>query len=127
MKKVIVLCFTVLIISGCAQKIDPAVQAEANKPLICKDEKECDIYWKRSQFWVANNSHWKVQTVTDTIISTHNPAPNSPLLAYQISKMPNDDGTSRIFIKPFCDNIFGCQPDPDVPTAAFKKFVRTGQ
>lgn len=127
MKKIIALCFITVMMSGCAQKVDPALQAEAYKPLICKDDKECDLYWKRSQFWVATNSNWKVQTVTDTIISTHNPAPYSPLLAYQISKMPNEDGTSRIFIKPFCANMLGCEPDPDMATVAFKRFVRTGQ
>ncbi|EPZ6777013.1 hypothetical protein ACXPFP_005012, partial [Escherichia coli] len=87
----------------------------------------CDFYWKRAQFWLANNSSWKIQTATDTLISTYNPSPNSPFLAYQVSKMPNEDGSSRIFIKPFCDNMFGCQPNPYQAVVSFKNFVKTGQ
>jgi hypothetical protein len=115
-----------LILSGCAAKVDPALKAEAMKPLVCKDEKQCDLYWKRSQFWVANNSSWKIQTATDTLISTYNPAPNSPLLAYQVSRMPNEDSSARIFIKPYCDNMFGCQPELYGAVVSFKNFVKTG-
>lgn len=127
MKKFLGMMIVAAVLSGCAAKVDPALKAEAMVPLTCKDEKQCDFYWKRAQFWLANNSSWKIQTVTDTLISTYNPAPNSPLLAYQVSKMPNEDNSSRIFIKPFCDNMFGCKPDIYQAVASFKNFVRSGQ
>nr|WP_229655743.1 hypothetical protein [Pantoea sp. 201603H] len=126
MRKETLLCLTIILLSGCAAKVDPALQAEAMKPLTCQDEKQCDLYWKRSQFWLANNSAWKIQTATDTLISTYNPTPNSPLLAYQVSKMPNENGSSQIFIKPFCDNIFGCRPNIYQAVVNFKTFVRNG-
>ncbi|MGP2412818.1 hypothetical protein ACTUSQ_01445 [Pantoea ananatis] len=126
MNKIFLVFIFSLTMVGCAKKVDPALQAEVMKPLICKDEKQCDTYWKRSQFWIANNSSWKIQTATDTLISTYNPAPYSPLLAYQASKMPHDDGSSQIFIKPYCDNMFGCQPDIYQAVVAFKSFVRNG-
>lgn len=127
MKKVVALFLGGLVLSGCtANKIDPALKAEAAKPLICENEKQCDLYWKRSQFWLANNSAWKIDTATDTLISTHNPAEYDPRLAYQVSKMPSEDGSSRIYIKPYCNNIFGCQPEPYSAVVSFKTFVRTG-
>lgn len=126
MKKLFGIMIAAAVLSGCAKQVDPAVVAEANKPLTCKDEKQCDLYWKRSQFWVANNSSWKIETATDTLISTYNPAPNSPLLAYQISRMPNEDGSARIYIQPYCDNMFGCQPELYSTVVNFKKFVREG-
>ncbi|MBW6101354.1 hypothetical protein HTY54_21250 [Escherichia coli] len=104
MKKLVLVAgvmIATVMLGGCAAKVDPALKAEAMKPLTCNDEKQCDFYWKRAQFWLANNSSWKIQTATDTLISTYNPSPNSPFLAYQVSKMPNEDGSSRIFIKPF--------------------------
>lgn len=126
MREIIGLVVAALMLSGCAAKVDPALKAEAMKPLICKDEKQCDFYWKRSQFWIANNSSWKIQTATDTLISTYNPAPNSPLLAYQVSRLPNEDGSARILIKPYCDNIFGCQPEIYSSVVNFKNFVKNG-
>ena len=126
MKKIILVGCAVAILSGCTAKVDPVLKAEAMKPLICKDEKQCDLYWKRSQFWVANNSAWKIDTVIDTLISTHNPPQYDPRLAYQISKMPNEDGSSRIYIQPFCNNAFGCQPELYGAVVSFKTFVRSG-
>lgn len=74
--------------------------------------------WEKRQVLKEDNGN---------IISTYNPSPNSPFLAYQVSKMPNEDGSSRIFIKPFCDNMFGCQPNPYQAVVSFKNFVKTGQ
>lgn len=91
MKKLVLVAgvmIATVMLGGCAAKVDPALKAEAMKPLTCNDEKQCDFYWKRAQFWLANNSSWKIQTATDTLISTYNPSPNSPFLAYQVSKMP---------------------------------------
>ncbi|WP_350357125.1 hypothetical protein [Escherichia coli] len=66
-------------------------------------------------------------SLQDSRGGSYNPSPNSPFLAYQVSKMPNEDGSSRIFIKPFCDNMFGCQPNPYQAVVSFKNFVKTGQ
>lgn len=127
MKGLFLMFAMVLMLSGCASPLgDPSLKAEVETPLICNGEKECGLYWQRAQFWVANNSAWKIETATDTLISTHNPAANSPNTAYQVTKLPNTDGTARIFIKPFCDNMFGCQPKPYEATVSFKRFVKNG-
>ncbi|HGK8567250.1 TPA: hypothetical protein ACJ753_004058 [Yersinia enterocolitica] len=127
MKKILLISAIAASLSGCASPLgDPSLKAEAEAPLICSGEKECGLFWQRAQFWVASNSAWKIETANDTLISTHNPMPNSPATAYQVTKLPNTDGTARIFIKPFCDNMFGCQPKPYEATVAFKRFVKNG-
>ncbi|HFD6847592.1 TPA: hypothetical protein ACF3LB_001339 [Enterobacter hormaechei] len=129
MKKLVLVAgamITTAMLVGCASKVDPALKAEAMKPLTCKDEKQCDLYWKRAQFWIANNSAWKIQTATDTLISTFNPPQYDARLAYQVSKMPNEDGSSRIYIAPFCNNMFGCQPEMYGAVVNFKNFVKSG-
>ncbi|MEH4659320.1 hypothetical protein [Phytobacter diazotrophicus] len=126
MKKILIVLLGSILLTACAAKVDPAVQAEAKKPLICKDEKQCDLYWKRAQFWIAHNSAWKIQTATDTLISTFNPPGSDARLAYQVTKMPNEDGSARIYIAPFCNNMFGCQPELYGAVVNFKNFVKSG-
>ena len=126
-RKIIGGCIVALALTGCADKMgDPSLKAEAEAPLTCSNDKDCSLYWQRAQFWVANNSAWKIQSATDTLISTYNPTPNSPMTAYQVSKLPKGDGTARIFIKPYCDNVFGCQPKPYEAVVSFKRFVKNG-
>ncbi|ELI7923492.1 hypothetical protein ACQ26G_004349 [Yersinia enterocolitica] len=132
MKKILLILTTAMALSGCSSQFDssplgdPSLKAEVEAPLICNGEKECNLFWQRAQFWVANNSAWKIETATDTLISTHNSQPDRADLAYQVTRLPNPDGTARIYIKPFCANMFGCRPKPYEAIVAFKRFVKSG-
>lgn len=120
-----VLIFGVL--NGCATApVDPSIAAAANEPLLCSDKKQCDFYWQRAQIWVTQNSGYRIQSATDTIIATYGPSNSKVELAHQIVRIPNEDGSARITIASGCDNIFGCRPNKDVDTAAFKRYVKTG-
>lgn len=119
-------CFTAgVLMLGCASKpIDPAVMSAAETPLICSNKAECDIYWQRAQVWVGNNSGYRIQTVTDSIIQTYGPMGQKVELAFNVSKNPGNDGSARIMIAAACDNMFGCRPNKFEAIAAFKQFVR---
>ena len=115
------------VLTGCTQMPTPAELA-ANpttaEPVLCVDKAQCDLYWRRAQAWVANNSEYRLQTVTDTIIETYGPIAPRRGLAFRITKVPDDREGARIYALPACSNAFGCTPAPTDAVVAFKRFVR---
>ena len=115
------------VLTGCTQMPTPAELA-ANPatadPVLCIDKVQCDLYWQRAQAWVANNSEYRLQTVTDTVIETYGPVAPRRGLAFRITKVPDDKQGARIYALPACNNAFGCQPAPTDAVVAFKRFVR---
>ena len=115
-------------LSACVpmQFSDPATGNPASAdPVLCIDKAQCDVYWQRAQAWVANNSEYRLQTVTDTILETFGPLAGRTGLAFRITKVPDDKGGARIFASPACGNVFGCSPTPTDAVVAFKRFVRS--
>lgn len=114
----------VALLAGCASAPkDPAVVAEAHRPLICKDKAQCDLYWSRAQAWVANNGGYRIQTVSDSVISTYGPFGGKVDLASQVTREAAADGSARIRIRLSCDNLFGCRPTPEEGAVSFKRYV----
>jgi hypothetical protein len=115
------------VLTGCTQMPAPAELA-ANpttaEPVLCVDKVQCDLYWRRAQAWVANNSEYRLQTVTDTVIETYGPIAPRRGLAFRITKVPDDKEGARIYALPACSNAFGCTPAPTDAVVAFKRFVR---
>jgi hypothetical protein len=114
-----------LMLGACAITPDnPAANVEASEPLLCADRGQCDIYWQRAQAWIGSNSFYKIQTVSDAIIQTFGPRPSGVDLAYTITRVPNRDGSGRIYVNPNCGNLIGCTPTRTEAVIAFKRFVR---
>jgi hypothetical protein len=72
-----------LIVGGCNNATtDPVnaalVKAVANQPITCQAGADCDAKWSRATAWIAQNSAYKVQTASDSIIQTMGPLPNDP-------------------------------------------------
>jgi hypothetical protein len=115
-----------ILLSSCAITPDnPAASAEATEPLLCPDKSTCDAYWQRAQAWIAANSAWKIQTASDAIIQTFGPAGARDDLAYLVTRVPNNDGSARIFIGAQCANTIRCYPSKTEAIIAFKRFVRS--
>lgn len=112
------------VISGCVTQPSAPPSAEAMRPLICKDKVQCDLYWARAQGWVASNSTYRIQTVSDTIIVTYGPFGRKSDLAYQVVRVPNADGSARLTIRAACDNYAGCAPSPAEAAVLFKRYVQ---
>ncbi|WP_233865517.1 hypothetical protein [Paraburkholderia adhaesiva] len=121
----ILLCATAVACSTGGQ-VNPDVMQAATAPLTCQDKTQCTLWWQRAQDWVRNHSKYEVQTATDTLIQTSGPGGGKRLLAYEITKAVNNDGTATIGFAAHCDSSLGCKPDPWTAGAAFKQFVRTG-
>lgn len=116
-----------LAVSGCAsmEKIDPAIQSEASQPLVCGNKQQCDLYWQRAQAYVNQHSNYRVQSVTDNILTTYGPTGTSTDLAYRLTKVPNADGSATIEMTLGCsDYIIGCKPNSIVETANLKRYIR---
>lgn len=121
----ILLCATAAACSTRGQ-VNPDVMQVATAPLTCTDKAQCDLWWQRAEGWVRSHSKYEVQTVTDTLIQTSGPGGGRRLLAYEITKAANGDGTATIGFAAHCDSSLGCRPDPWTAGAAFKQYVRTG-
>lgn len=108
--------------AGCATPQQSAVAPPP--PLFCKAKDECDLFWRRAQVWLAQNSKYRIQSATDTVITTHGPTPHSIERAYQVTRIPGANGIDEITIESGCANIFGCTTDKIEREASFKRYVR---
>ena len=114
-----------MVLAACATTPDdPASNPEAAAPLACINKAQCDLYWQRAQAWIAANSTYRVQNVTDTVIQTYGPIGASLDLAYTVVKTPSPDGSGRIAFACTCGNLFRCEPTKTQATIEFKRFVR---
>lgn len=122
--RAIFLCLTML--AGCAmQQVDPAITAEAQRPLTCASKQQCDLYWQRAQAYINLHSAYKIQSATDTILVTYGPAGTSRNLAYKLTKIPNADGSATIDVVIACDDyIIGCSPKAPGETISLKRYIR---
>jgi len=120
------LCMLAGVLAGCAEVSvvsNPAAAPESERPVLCVGRAQCDVFWRRAQAWVANNSEYRLQTVTDTIIETQGPMVGRTGLAYRVTRVPDDKDGARIYVLASCSNAFGCTPEPSTAVSAFKLFV----
>lgn len=111
-------------LTGCASKpASPVEQKAAETPLICVDVEQCNLYWKRAQFYVNQNSRFKIQLSNESLIQTYSPTGGTTDVGYNISQEPLSDGSVRLWVKIWCDNMFGCYPDTVQEIARFKRYV----
>ncbi len=104
------------LLAACAEG-PPALTVQQKKELVestipvCDGPADCKAKWEAAQIWVIHHAGWNVQTVTEVLIETFNPAPNSPLLAARVTKEPLGGGRYKFMIHVWCDNMFGCHRD----------------
>lgn len=125
-------CLSIVILgtlaAGCTTRgqVEPDVMQIATAPLTCTSDTQCNLWWQRAKTWVTDHSRYPLQTASDSLIQTTGPDGGKRALAYQITKAPNNDGTSTIGFAAHCDSALGCKPDPWRAGADFKQFVRNG-
>ena len=120
------LCIAVGLFSGCAPitiSSDYGATSMSTNPVLCVGKAQCDIYWQRAQAWVVNNSEYRMQTVTDTVIETQGPALGRSALAFRVTRVPDDKDGARIVVIAACGNVFGCKPESSAAVTAFRHFV----
>jgi hypothetical protein len=119
-------CIVAGLLAGCGP-MPMTTEATANRasaePVLCVGKAQCDIYWQRAQAWVANNSEYRLQTLTDTVIETQGPSVGRTGLAFRITRVPDDKDGASIYILAVCGNALGCSPTFSDAVTAFKRFV----
>lgn len=126
LRKANLVCIIAGLLAGCGS-MPMATEATANRasadPVLCVDKAQCDIFWQRAQAWVANNSEYRLQMVTDTVIETQGPFAGRPGLAFRITRVPDNKDGASIYIPAVCGSAFACSPASSDAIVSFKRFV----
>jgi len=128
-KMKVIALVAVAFLAGCASTSDsvddlsPAMRAVYDEPLICKGEEQCDLYWDRASFYINKHSKYKIQTSNENLIQTYSPTGGTPSVGYNISREPMSKGEYRLWVKVWCDNMFGCYPHVHEEIANVKKYI----
>lgn len=108
--------------------VAPEVVQAANTPMVCQDKAQCDLYWQRAQYWLSTNSHFKIQSATDAVITTFGPQRYGGELAYSVRKEVSPTGGATIHIVAMCDSPkFGCFEHPLSAIARAKTYIAARQ
>jgi len=82
--------------TACALGAPSPVEREiASRPLTCTKGDDCELRWARALAWVTHNSHWKLRTATEAVITTEGPL-DDIWLAYTVLKTPLWNGEYEI-------------------------------
>lgn len=124
--------FVVVSVSGCSTALIGVSEQEKGElaqamycPLIFDVSKaEADDAWGRAQTFVARFSTMKIQTATDYVLQTYNPAGSGINYGYSISRTPMGENM-EMEVQCLCDNPFvGKDRDINAHIAAY--YIRTG-
>jgi hypothetical protein len=115
------LIFAILSVAACAstgQNLPPI------PPVTCTAGKDCDAKWSRAVAWVSQNSGFKIQVQTDSLIQTYGPGePDTTNLAATVNKVAKTGDQYEIIAKIGCANLIGCTKEPRAALTDFVKFV----
>lgn len=127
MKNALLATILVTALASCATVPDAermAMLDQINKTIpTCTGAEDCNAKWEAAQLWVVHHAAYKIQTATNVLIETYNPASSSPSIAARVTKEPMGGGKYRLLVKVWCDNMFGCIPDPYASALDFNKVV----
>lgn len=85
-----------------------SAQHDAQKPILCSSD--CADKWALAQQWIADNSHWRIQTITDSLITTYGPEDGNSLPAYTVKRIPIDGKSYQITFDVICPMDSGNPP-----------------
>lgn len=105
------LLITLLFLAGCANSYEQQAKVAQFNATIpqCETENQCRVMWEMAQIWVNNNSGYKIQMFTDSVIETFNS--NNTDLAVTVNKIPIGSGRYEFRVKTWCGNFLGCFPN----------------
>lgn len=99
------------------------LQRDAAIQITCTKGDDCEEKWSRAVAWISQNSSYKIQTQTDSLIQTFNPTGSSPSSGFLVNKFALGKGIYQITMSSACNNAFGCIPDAQELRASFNRFV----
>lgn len=92
----------------------------------CTQGQDCDAKWSRAVTWVSQNSAYKIQTQTDSLIQTYSGSfdQQDMGLSMTVTKTAlNQPGEYEIIAHIGCAHLLTCAEDPQVALTQFAAFV----
>jgi|SRR6185312_4578263 len=127
--KTMLIAAAACLLGGCAmmppspQEAALEAQAKATVPH-CTSARQCEGEWAAAREWVTSNCPMKIQTMTDSYISTYNGVGDDDAdISCSVSKDPMPAGGYQIAFSAGCGNMFGCVPSPWQAAVDFNKAV----
>jgi len=106
------------------------LEANLTKPpkVTCQAGSDCDGKWGRANKWVTESSGLKIQTTTDSLITTVQSKVDSRTLVLTVAKNPTSQpGVYEISVTAGCPSMFSCLPPTAEVGARLTNFIATGQ
>jgi len=122
-RRLMVLSVIVFALAGCAVAERREAQL-VDTPVFCNGEKDCMEKWEKAEVWVTNNSKWRIQRASNTVIQTYGPGTTEADTAFKITKIPLGDGKYEIRMEARCNNWFGCFPKPAEAKHDFYNYIK---
>lgn len=116
---------TALMLAGCATRppLTNDQVAEAQRPIVCVGKEQCDRFWAKAQIWLSQHSEYRIQSATDTVISTYAPTNQEAKLSFVVLKEPTSNG-ANIRLQVSCGNLIGCPSmSPMEALLSFRRYV----
>ena len=107
-------------VTGCATA--PQTLPTVPTP-VCISRPQCTAEWAAARTFVLDNAGYKIQIYSPDFLQTYNPGDESTSLAATVNKQPMAGGAYKIVGSFWCNNMFGCFPDPTVTLDQFNRAV----
>lgn len=126
MPKIFTAAVAAALLAGCASgpNLSASEIAELHEPLECEGKAACDLMWRRTQAWIAQNCGYKLQVSTDTVVETYNPTPYSRRWACRAVRDPMTETRDRINLIASCGPTPLCGRAPENVVAEFRRQMR---
>lgn len=109
MKRFLLLA-AVALLAGCGSMVVYPPSATAS--VICEGDR-CDVLWRRAQTWLATNSQYRLQVVSDVVLQTYGPTDASDAMGWTVTRMDHEAGKKLIVITTRCRaTVYGCFDNP---------------
>ena len=122
--KICALATALLVLAACAPTgAALAKQNEVARTIpTCFDANDCERKWAGAQAFVTQNSGFRIQAATNSLIETYGPT-TSVEFAFRVVKEPIADNGYRLLVTVYCGNIFGCGEDPWDVALRFNRYI----
>jgi hypothetical protein len=131
-KRLVYSSIIMLAVAGCTGPtkvplLNDAEVAEMEMNLDCNPGAECDLFWRRAQYWIAQNAGMKIQVATDVVIETYGVTTYSNVWAFRAIREPLAKNQDRIHLEPSCGSVSLCRQTKLQMIASFRRYVRGAQ
>ena len=109
------------LLAGCAASIRADRGRSGVVAATCADKTQCELYWHRTQEWVAQHSKQPVNNATDWMVITAPPSELDSSLSYVIKRWAGEKESGEIRFEAFCSPFLPCTPPA---AAAFEDYQR---